>query len=298
MTAVTVAVNEVTGAPDLSQDLTPGSPAWSRLMSASKVAAVLSASAYDSPRSLWLKMTGRDPGEPQTREQARGHYLEPACLAWWRDQHPEYTRHIVQPTVTRPGLAWGIATPDMLSEGDGVPLRVVDAKSDAGMSDRFGTPGTDEMPLEYAAQLTWCMHLSGATVASLAVIGDRLEFAEYVLEYDAELAADIEEACAAFIRSVEEDDAPPLDDSRVTYESMRRAHPDIDRKGTVEVGPLLTARVDRMRAALAEAKAEENAVRSMLLEVMGKARLAKSGDRVVARRQAAPGRGAPYVRFP
>ena len=69
-----------------TQTLDPGSPGWLRLMTASKVAAILGVSQWDSPRSMWHRMRNELPAEPQSTVQSRGHYLEPAVLAWWADQ--------------------------------------------------------------------------------------------------------------------------------------------------------------------------------------------------------------------
>src|SRR5689334_4090086 len=69
--------------------IAPGSEEWLKTISASKVAAILGLSKWESPRSLWHQMRGDLPREEPTTAQSRGHYLEPAILAWFFDQHPE-----------------------------------------------------------------------------------------------------------------------------------------------------------------------------------------------------------------
>ena len=45
----------------MDPDYTPGSPAWTRRITATKVAAILGVSPWDSPRSMWAKMRGEMP---------------------------------------------------------------------------------------------------------------------------------------------------------------------------------------------------------------------------------------------
>src|SRR5215213_7291573 len=92
--------------------LEPGSSEWLRELTASKVAAVLGLSPWDSPFSLWYAMaTGVDLQRP-TAAMERGHYLEPAICAWLADRFE---------LATRPGgcwrnheRPWQVASPDRL----------------------------------------------------------------------------------------------------------------------------------------------------------------------------------------
>ena len=65
-------------------DLSPGSEAWGRLVSASKVPQILGMSPWGSPLSLWYEMKGlvdRDTGTSDA--MVRGNLLEDAILNWW-----------------------------------------------------------------------------------------------------------------------------------------------------------------------------------------------------------------------
>ena len=75
----------------LAEPLVPGSPEWLQRMSASKIAAVVGLSPYQSRYSLWMQMAGLAPQPVQTKAMSRGHYLEPAIAAWFADQHPDWT---------------------------------------------------------------------------------------------------------------------------------------------------------------------------------------------------------------
>lgn len=268
--------------------LTPGSPEWRRVVTASKVAAILGVSPYESPRSLWHLMRGDVvPDADATKVQSRGHYLEPAILAWWADQHPEMELTGRQVLVTKPGLDWAAANLDGFAvrrHGDGPETAVVEAKS-SDKDDEWGQQGTDEIPAYYAAQVIWAMHLSGARIAYVPIITSHLEFREYVVEYDADLAADIEARCAAFYASLTADVPPPFDDHVATYESLRRVHPDIEDGTEVELDPAVAREFVEATRGLKAATARATGAKSALLDALGRSKRAVCAGQVIAQRQ-------------
>lgn len=269
-----------------SQHLAPGSDAWRRVITASKVAAILGVSPYESPRSLWHLMRGDVAPAETTRVQSRGHYLEPAILAWWRDQHPEYRVMRRGVLATREDLPWAAANLDALAwparrRADRV---IVEAKS-SDKDDEWGRPGTDEIPAYYAAQVTWAMHVDGATRAYVPIITSHLEFREYVVDYDPELAAAIEARCAEFYASLDAAVPPPLDDHVATYESLRRVHPDIDVDAEVELDPGMAREYVEATQALKAATSRATAAKSAVIDALGTARRAYCTGQVIAQRQ-------------
>lgn len=269
-------------------DLTPGSPEWAKLVTASKVAAILGVSRWDSPRSMWHKMHGDLPAESEgTTVQKRGHYLEPAILAWWRDQHPEHAEYRDQPFY-RLG-DWAAATPDATAllgtEGEADWHRViVDAKSVADDSE-WGDPGTDAIPSDYLSQVFWQMHVSGVHRCYVPIITSRLRFAEYVVDYDAEIGTDLERRMRAFYDTLAADEPPPLDDTVATYDAIRKVHPEIDRGESVEVANEVAWMLAHSNA---EKKAAEDVARywrSFALDQMGRAQYLTNDGVRVARRQ-------------
>lgn len=263
----------------------PGSPEWLRTISASKVAAILGVSTWDSPRSMWHKMRGEVPNEEATKVQARGHYLEPAILAWWRDQHPDYHDHVDQPTFTLSD--WAVATPDASCLTHADDLVIVEAKSARDM-DEWGDPGTDVIPVEYLTQCYWQLHLSGALACFVPVIGPYLDFYEYIVEPDPDIGSDLEKRMRVFYDSLSADEPPPLDDTTATYDVIRKQHPDIDRGVSVQLAPAEAREyVEAMNGAKA-GEARQRAAKSMVLERMGRAQYAACYGVRVARRQPNP----------
>lgn len=265
-------------------DLTPGSAAWTRLVSASKVGVILGVSPWQSPYALWRVMHGDVPRvDADSNASRRGTYLESGVISWWLDQHPEVTAHTEQVTL-RLG-DWGIATPDVVATIDGaeVPVEVKTTSS----WDEWGQPGTDQVPAHYYAQVVWQLAcLPRAPRAHLAALGPFLDFREYVIERDDDLIADVVARCRAFYDSLTDDVPPPLDDSVATLATLRAEHPEIAR-GTSKDIEAETARAWLVaKTDLAAADRHERGLRSLVLRAMGDAQYLTAAGVRVARRQA------------
>lgn len=287
----------------VDQPLVPGTAAWSRKVTASKVAAILGLSPYDSPLSCWHKMKGNVPLEQETEDHRRGHYAEPAILAWWRDQHgiTDPAEWIDQPQYTRPDLPWAAATPDLAThdgEGD-LPLlgdeRVVLVEAKTARSlDEWGEPGTDEIPAYYYVQAMFQLHIAGADKGRVSrlympVWGSWFEMAEYVVDYEPDIAAGIIARCAEFAASLEADTPPPLDDTVATLQVLKALHPHIAKGDVVQLEHSVAVEFIDASNAYREAEARRRAAQSAVLDAMGAAQYANAGDVRVARRQPAKG---------
>jgi len=272
----------------------PGSTDWYALMSASKVAAVLGVSPWESPRSLWHKMRGDILPEAQTKVQARGHYLEAGVLAWWRDQH-DLTSCETQVYVTKD--EWACATLDALATDAHGNTIVVEVKT-AARADEWGTPGTDEIPAYYAAQVMWQLALvPDAQFAAVAVLlGPGLDLCEYVVPRDEGLIGAITDRCRDFYDSLSGDEPPDLDDSVATFLTIKAIHPDIDPGAEVELTIEHAAEFldsgDAERAAVKRARA----AKTVVLDALGDAQYGVcEGLRVARRQPSSNGSPALYV---
>lgn len=270
-------------------DLSPGSPEWCRRVSPSKVAAILGISPWDSQRSMYHKMRGEIPWNEESPAMERGNLCEPAVLAWWR-KHQDHEGWEDQPTFTLGD--WCVATPDAITrEGDDEVL--VEAKTAANMDD-WGDPGTDEIPTYYLCQVYFAMevaHRAGRPVARCHVPvlgGYRLLFSNYVVEYDGAIGAGLIARMEEWRDHLAAAVPPALDDTAATFEAMRKVHPEIDAKTTVELAPDVAAELVEAIAATEQAKARERLVRSTVLEAMGRANWADCKGTRIARRQPNP----------
>ena len=268
----------------------PGSPEWARVMTASKVPAVLGLSPWESPRTMWLKMRGELSDDGSNAEaKSRGHYLEAGVIAWWLDRHPdaqglERAPHRTRGTHRIRG-AWAAATPDVEVADDGHGNHAVVEAKTAANDDDWGTPGTDEAPAYYVAQCMWQLWVTGAQIAYIPVLfgRPRLGFEEYVIQRDDALIDAIVARCRAFYDSLADDDAAPeLSDHVAEYDAIRKAHPDIDRDAEAVIPDDIA---DRYLLDLAHEK-RAPASKARLLDLMGRARIAKTeSGLILARRQ-------------
>lgn len=277
----------------LTANLDPGTPAWFKLITASKVSAILGISKYESPRSLWHKMRAEVDPEPPTKIQSRGHYLEPGVLNWFFDQHPELFRMDVAGSYVHSN-GWAAATPDSIAVPSSMTVRdlahpidtmwPVEAKT-AAEDDEWGERGTDEIPLLYVAQCMWTMHVMGADRIFVPMLTERLEFREYIVHYVPELAADIEAQCKAFLDSLNADIPPAVDSHPETFRTLKRLNPLIVEKAKADLTREQAVQFVTARRNAAAAEAELKLANSTVAEVMGTAQFAFFGEQMVARRQ-------------
>ncbi|WP_159795606.1 YqaJ viral recombinase family protein [Puerhibacterium puerhi] len=284
-------------------DLTPGSEAWSKLVSGSKVAAILGVSPWSSPLATWLEMKGRVPREEVTTDsQSRGTYLEPSILAWWRDRHPDLLDYEEQVTV--PFEDWGIATLDALALTTDFERIGAEAKSTAKW-DGWGKEGTDEIPPYYLAQVDWQM-LCQTDLARVyvPVIGPFLDFREYVVERDTSRLEELEARVREFRALLDSDVEPPLDDHPATLSALKRLNDSII-EGKVEIIPeQLAQEFITADDAFKAAESRLVAAKSAITKLAGKSQYidthyyepGRKEPRTlrVARRQR-QGRGVPYL---
>lgn len=274
--------------------LEPGSPEWLRCISASKVAAILGLSRYESRFSLYHRMQGTIGPEPDDDLKRRGHYLEPAIRAWFADQHPEWTTETCG-SFRHPDRDWQTASPDGLVYGPDF-VAGLECKSDADHADEWGAPGTDQVPPAVRAQVMWQMDTTGTRRTHVAMISAYLEFREYVVDYDPDDAALILERCTEFRAELAGGIPPPIDGHTQTYVVVRELHPGIDDE-TVELPWDVANGYRDALAAAKEATAAKQLVTNLVADLMGDARKAVDLDgRLVALR--IPGRGdnPPFLR--
>ena len=281
----------------------PGSAEWhtarSTRLGGSSIAALLGLSPWESQYSLWCQMAGLVEKDKQTKEQARGHYLEDGIAAWFADQHPEYE---VRPAGTYVHVErdYQLANPDRLLLGmpghfDGPGFRAgLEIKTDADASE-WGQPGTDEIPPYYRPQVQWYMDTIGLPVWHVVVLTWRLEFREYVVHYDADDCAWMRDRAEDFLSSLFWREMPDLDHHPATYAAVRKLHPEINRDEQFVADLDLAVEYIQATTSLKVAQEREQSARTRLMEAMGTAYRAYYDGHRLARRQAKGGRSEERV---
>lgn len=272
----------------VTESVEPGSAAWLKRMSASKVAAALGLSPWESPFSLWHRMAGNVVDEIQTDEQARGHFLEPAIIEWFASKHPTWQ---ITPGAAYEANGWQMATPDSTIDTT-EDVRVLEVKSDAKWW-LWGKPHTDEIPIYYRVQVLWQLDVLGLDVAHVAVLTGNLEFAEYVVERNDEEIAEIRAMAWEFMESIRLGVQPSIDGHSATYEVLREMSPGVSPVDH-DLDEIHARDYIAARSALKTAEEQERQCRSVVFEAMGDARRARWNSHTIATRQAR-GDGKPFL---
>lgn len=257
----------------------------SRFLGGSDVAAVLGVSHYRTPLELWQEKTGRkvfeaDPEE--ARRKSRGQKLEPFIVEMAVEKLREQG-HTVE-IITRnaryfdPSLPFLSCEIDAELEVDGQEVNF-DAKSASGAARlRWGEEGTDQVPLEYAAQF---MHGLGITARPKTLVAALRSFDDvelYEVPRDEITIAAMREKCVAFWRDCVEADRPP---DPVTFADCRELWPTADGK-RVEATPEIEALVDELRELRSRKErlaTREEWIRFELARFMGPAEVISKGVR-------------------
>lgn len=268
----------------------------------SEIAAVLGLGKWDSYYSLWHRKSGNLPEQPQKDVMDAGKRLEPIILAWWAEQHPELVgrRAGTYRSRERP---WQIANPDLIaherssrSPSDrrhhGARIGIVEAKY-ALYDYEWGAQGTDDVPPYYLTQARWYLDVFDLDVCYLPVfVGSQGQFREYVIHQDLVDQQLMRTAAAQFMESLEAGDVPGIDEHSATYEAVRALHPRIDADVKVDIPGDLWLTYEETKTQADQLTAAHRRAKTVLLDLLGDARIGTVGGEPVLRRQPAGSSGA------
>jgi putative phage-type endonuclease len=277
-----------------------GSPEWhaarAGAITGSRIAAVLGLSPWESRFSLWHRMAGMIGDEVENDLMRWGKLLEPVILG-------EYAREHETELDTRPGT-WASSTrPWQVANVDALGPRIVEAKY-SPMTDGWGEPGTDLIPVYYRAQALWYLDTFGGPEhgferADVAVFFGVSGYAEYHVDYSPDECALMRQEARAFLDSLPSTSSagvrPDLDAHSSTYQTVRALHPDIDDEAVDVPDEIGRAYLDAIANAKAAAE-EKDRASAAVLDAMGRARRACLDGTQIAMR--IPGRGdnPPYLK--
>lgn len=266
----------------------PGSPEHMRLITPSKVSAILGVSRFTSAYRIWHQMAGLIEPEPPKEIFALGHDFEPAMASIWKRQNPGWRLSADEVQIVVPTERFGFPAAVTLDRraSRGRARRVCEMKTARDLS-QWGDAFTDQAPADYVAQVTAQMLFSGYIdyPAHLMVLGPFFEAHTYVIEFDALVAATIVSRCKAFYHSLQAGVPPHLDDTVSSYQTVRELHPDITPDSVIEVDPELAVQVLQLDVALKDTERATRGHKSLLLDAMGNAQTAMCGGVKIADRR-------------
>jgi putative phage-type endonuclease len=166
------------------------------------ISAIIGVNPWRSPVDVWAEKTGRGVPAPDNPAMRAGRLLEPVIAQMYsEDTGLTVTRGL--PEIRKEGVLIGHLDGLVAAAG-----RVWEAKT-ARTGDGWGAPGTDDVPLHYAAQVQWYCGLSELPAADVAVLIGGSDFRIYHLRADAALFAEMRDAALRFWRDHVQADAPP-----------------------------------------------------------------------------------------
>jgi putative phage-type endonuclease len=203
----------------------------------SDAAAILGLDPWRSGLDVWISKVKPLPAEPTADEKFHlrlGKLLEPVIAGLYESEtdreilalEPEIVEHMLYPEL--------IGTPDRIVVGE---KRVVELKSEHQFADKFGDPGTDQVPDHYLVQCAHYMAVTDLDRCDVAVLHGGAKFAIYQLRRDLELERSMIEQLrewwnAYVVKKVE----PPLDASESWGNYLATKYP-FNRAPMLEVTP-------------------------------------------------------------
>lgn len=192
----------------LTEKLEPGSAAWLDTISASQIAAIIGASKWATPYSLW-HYKKRLIADQENASMATGTHWEPLIRGWFRENNPDLPVTGEQ-SFRHPTLSWATANPDGVI-GLSETLEIKTARYPT----EWGQPGTGDIAAHYVPQVQWQLFVTGAESARVLLaspwdIFDR-SYREYRVERDDRAIAQLVDAAHDFLTYLEMNVPPDPD---------------------------------------------------------------------------------------
>lgn len=163
----------------------------------SDIAAIIGVSQFKTALDVYLSKTTDQP-EQQGEHLYWGHALEnPIIDRFVRDTGANVIR---QPEMRRhPDYEWAIANADALITNSDTIEAILEIKTSSAFKSReWGADDTDEVPIEYIAQVQWYMWIYNLQEAYIAALIGGNQYRQYHITRDDELIAMLAEKAQAF----------------------------------------------------------------------------------------------------
>ena len=163
----------------------------------SDIAAIIGVSQFKTALDVYLSKTTDQP-EQKGEHLYWGHALEnPIIDRFIRDTGANVIR---QPEMRRhPDYEWAIANADALITNSDTIEAILEIKTSSAFKSReWGADDTDEVPIEYIAQVQWYMWIYNLQEAYIAALIGGNQYRQYHIKRDDELIAMLAEKAQAF----------------------------------------------------------------------------------------------------
>lgn len=188
----------------------PGTDAWVKQISASKVPVILGlVPQWKTPSELWLEMTGMAETEQLDGDHLEwGHHAEDSLVSWWKFKNPGWQTGSGEIAYTNTDLPFpNIATLDRRARR-GRKFHIIECKTSI---DHNTWDSEEYLPAHVHAQVITQMGISGIRSASVvSQLGSTVPKI-FEVEWDQEIWDGIVEQCAAFYETLGNAE-PPMPD--------------------------------------------------------------------------------------
>ena len=261
----------------INDPVAPGSEAHSRIITASKVPAILGVSPWKTPAEVWLEMTGNAPAEAlEGRHLAWGHHAEQALASMWIAENEGWAlspgtvaKHSRERAYRDPGLPFPnqVTIDARATRRKGRKQRILECKTSSA-STTWGQVD-DVLPVHVAAQVQAQMGISGIYEATvIALVGSDRPMAPryYDLTFDENLWVEMVGFITAFWDSLGQAE-PPLPDDDV-IDQLAHLHPTIS-DDEVEAGEEIATQLREAQQAFEVAKDDLEQARHKAALILG-----------------------------
>lgn len=190
---------------------------------ASEIPVVAGLSRWGSPAEIWARKLGKDTRDPSLAMELGNLTEDPIARLYAR----QTGRHLEKVTTLRhPEHEIVVATPDRLvfdrkpAKGfkPSDAARLLQVKHTTWrLRELWGEEGTDQIPEDHLAQVTWEMATAGVPRCDVAVLFDKDEFRIYSVELNADLFRDLLAIGSHFWRTYVVGQVPPPADASERY---------------------------------------------------------------------------------
>lgn len=244
----------------------------------SDVAAILGVSPWQTRYQLWAKKTGLIAEQVSPEKEkifARGKRLEPVILQMFEDESGLHVDH-------RNRRFRDSEYPFLAAEIDGeTGNENIDAKSAQPFSRHlWGEPGSDEIPIYYAAQFMHGLMVTGRDVCHVAAMIGLDDFRIFKIQRDDELIALIRERELEFWELVKNQTPPPIETAEDALSVWPTSHLE-----TAEVNEAVADMVQELKMVKAQIKGlemRESELKDAILPAFRDAEAIASAGRILA----------------
>ncbi len=176
----------------------------------SELAAILGVSPWQSEMDIWANKRNLAPDAPDNIIFKTGRELEPLVAREYAEMEKV---ELIEGELIRHATAPLLGTPDRLIKGMSRGLEIKTVQSPYAL-DKWGEPGTDQVPLFYATQVAGYMAITGFDSWDIAALFVGSDIRIYRVHRDLELEAEILRRVSEWwTRYIVNDNEPAIDGS-------------------------------------------------------------------------------------